>query len=98
VEWSPRWDDVEVLLDRLNLPPEKLAERRTGYEPSVPSHSLRRASTQRLIACHIGPGGAAPELAGRDRPHEPYPGHGHLDRVRPPGVGTVLDSSDAGRP
>ncbi|WP_194290597.1 hypothetical protein [Modestobacter roseus] len=34
-QWSAWWDDFEVLLDRLNLPPEKLVERRASYEPSV---------------------------------------------------------------
>ena len=34
-QWSARWADFEVLLDRPNLPPEKLAERRANYEPSV---------------------------------------------------------------
>ena len=34
-QWSAWWDDFEVLLDRLDLPPEKLAERRASYEPAV---------------------------------------------------------------
>ena len=33
--WTGWWDDFEVLLDRLDLPPEKLAERRASYEPAV---------------------------------------------------------------
>ena len=34
-QWSAWWDDFETLLDRLDLPPEKLAERRDSYEPAV---------------------------------------------------------------
>ncbi len=34
-QWKGWWDDFEVLLDRLGLPPEKLVERRASYEPQV---------------------------------------------------------------
>jgi hypothetical protein len=34
-DWTRWWNDFEVLLDRLDLPPEKLAERRARYEPAV---------------------------------------------------------------
>jgi hypothetical protein len=34
-QWSAWWSDFEVLLDRLDLPPEKLAERRDSYKPTV---------------------------------------------------------------